>query len=374
MRIALDCTPLLGQRTGIGHYTANLLTELVPFAAGDSLVATAFTFRGRDQLADAVPAGVEVAARPAPARALRTMWSHGTLPPVEWLTGRIDLFHATNFVLPPTRRARGVLTVHDLAYLKYPQTVSSASLAYRQLVPAGLRRARVVCTPSRAVATQLQDAYGLAEDAIAVTPLGVDAAWHRATPPDEDWRARHGLGSDYILAVGTIEPRKNLALLVAAYRKLLQTRADIPPLVLAGGSGWGAALDLHGIPEDRLVMPGHLPIDDLRTLVAGASVLVFPSLDEGFGLPPLEALACGVPVVASDLPVTREVLADQARYVSVTDRTRERNTADALADAIVSELETPTGSPATRREYAAGFTWRACAEKTYAAYRRAAEA
>ncbi len=373
MRIALDCTPLLGQRTGIGHYTANLLTELVPLAADDSLVATAFSFRGRDQLEEAVPTGVEVAARPAPARALRAMWSHGTLPPVEWLTGRIDLFHATNFVLPPTRRARGVLTVHDLAYLKYPQTVSSASLAYRQLVPAGLRHARVVCTPSRAVASQLQDAYGLAEDAIVVTPLGVDTAWHHAVAPDKNWRAVHGLGSDYILAVGTIEPRKNLALLVAAYRRLLQTRADIPPLVLAGGAGWGDALDLHGIPEDRLVMPGHLPIDDLRTLVAGASLLVFPSLDEGFGLPPLEALACGVPVVASDLSVTREVLAEQARFVSVNERTGQ-NSADALADAIVRELETPTGNPATRRAYAAGFTWRACAEKTYAAYRRAAEA
>ncbi|PRZ38611.1 glycosyltransferase involved in cell wall biosynthesis [Antricoccus suffuscus] len=373
MRIALDCTPLLGQRTGIGHYTANLLTELLSLAADDSLLATAFTFRGRDQLAGAVPPGVEVAARPAPARALRTMWSHGTMPPVEWLTGGIDVFHATNFVLPPTRRARGVLTVHDLAYLKFPQTVSSASLTYRELVPSGLRRARVVCTPSRAVATQLQDAYALAEEAIAVTPLGVDAAWHRAAAPSGEWRTAHRLGRDYILAVGTIEPRKNLALLVSAYRQLLATHSDVPPLVLAGGAGWGDALDLDGIPADRLVMPGHLPIDDLRTLVAGASLLVFPSLDEGFGLPPLEALACGVPVVASDLPVTREVLGDQARFVAVDERARQTNV-DALADAIVSELDAPTGDAATRREYAAGFTWRACAEKTYAAYQRAAEA
>lgn len=361
MRIALDCTPLLGQRTGIGRYTASLLSELVSVAAGDSLTATAFTFRGRGRLGGEVPRGVSVAAPPLPARALRALWAAGNTPPVEWLTGSIDLFHATNFVLPPTRRARGVLTVHDLAYLKYPHTVARASLDYQHLVPLGLRRATIVCTPSSAVAVQLQDAYGLDDEVIAVTPLGVDAAWHRATAPSDAWRAAHGLGRDYILAVGTIEPRKNLAQLVAAYRRLVDTRPDTPPLVLAGGAGWGAALDVHGIPQDRLVMPGHLPIDDLRSLVAGASVLVFPSLDEGFGLPPLEALACGVPVVASDLPVTREVLADHARFVSARDT-------DALADAIGAELDSPTGTADARRAYAAGFTWRACAEKTYAAY------
>lgn len=364
MRIALDCTPLLGQRTGIGHYTAHLLDQLAIVATDDTLVATAFSFRGRDQLAQEVPDGVEVHARPVPARALRSAWSHTALPPVEWLTGRVDIFHATNFVLPPSRRARGVLTIHDLAYLKYPQTVASASLAYQYLVPRGLRRARVVCTPSRAVATQLQDAYGLADESIALTPLGVDEAWHHASAPTAQWRSTHRLGRDYILAVGTLEPRKNLAHLVSAYRQLIDEHADVPPLVLAGGTGWGNALDLSGIPDSKIVMPGHLAIDDLRTLVAGASLLVFPSLDEGFGLPPLEALACGVPVVASDLPVTREVLGSQATFVPVND-------VDALAHAITQTMQSPDGSVAERRAYAATFTWRACAAATYAAYQKA---
>ena len=140
MRVGLDATPLLGARTGVGRYTLSLLTALTAY--DDELVATAFTLRGRDQLGSAVPPGVEVRARPAPARALQASWSRTSWPPVELLTGPVDVFHATNFVLPPLRRARGVVTVHDLSYLHHRETVSTASARYRELVPA-VDRARV---------------------------------------------------------------------------------------------------------------------------------------------------------------------------------------------------------------------------------------
>lgn len=363
MRIAMDCTPLIGQLTGIGHYTKNLLGQLVA-QTPDKYVATAFSVRGRGALRAAVPRAVEVRSRPFPARGLRALWEVGQQPTVGMLAGRCDVFHATNFVLPPLGRAAGVLTIHDLAYLTRPDTVAAASRAYEHLVPQGIDRAAVICTPSNAVAQQVQEAYRIDTDRIAVTHLGVDEAWLQVNAPDLTWRNAHGLPNEYLLAVGTIEPRKNLRYLIEAYRLALRQGIDLPPLVLVGGTGWGSALELDSLPADRVLTPGHLPLAELRKVVAGASALAFPSLDEGFGLPPLEALACGVPVVCSDIPVTHEVLGAQGRYVPLDD-------VDAFAAALSETIFSPSGDPATRRAHAATFTWSACAQATYGAYQRA---
>jgi glycosyltransferase involved in cell wall biosynthesis len=306
---------------------------------------------------------VAVRTRPVPARLLRTLWSRAEWPPVGLLAGASDVFHATNFVLPPTGRARGVLTVHDLAYLHHRDAVDAASAAYRELVPRGLRRAAEVLVPSAAVAAELQEAYGLPADRITVTHLGVDPSWSTASPPDAATRAATGVPEDYLLAVGTIEPRKGLPRLLTAYRALLAERADVPPLVLVGPAGWGAELDVAGLPPGAVVFTGFLGDGKLQQVVAGARALVFPSRYEGFGLPPLEALACGVPVVAADLPVTREVLGDQARFVS----TDEELTAG-LAEAVDGTLP---GDPASRRAWAQRYTWERCAAATRQAYARA---
>ena len=376
MRVGVDATPLLGRMTGIGRYTLELLRELERLPAASTgrlgevgpvdLVATAFTLRGAGRLAEVVPPGVSVRARPVPARALRTAWSRSEWPTVDRLCGPVDVFHATNFVLPPPGRAAGVLTVHDLAYLTFPDTVSSASLAYRDLVPRGLARARLVLTPSAAVAEQVRDAYGTPEDRVVVTPLGVDLAWGRARPAPADWLAAHDLPSRYLLAVGTLEPRKNLQALVLAHRDLVRRDPEVPPLVLVGGRGWGEALQLDEVRPGAVRLTGHLPIDELRGVVAGAQALVFPSLDEGFGLPPLEALACGVPVLANDLPVTREVLGDQARFCDVADP-------EAFQQGLLDVLAAPAGDPESRRARAAEFTWERCARLTREAYARAVD-
>jgi glycosyltransferase involved in cell wall biosynthesis len=350
MRVGLDATPLLGARTGIGRYTQQLLDALAQ--GPDDLVATAFTLRGRRRLE--VPPGVAVRARPLPARGLQEAWARSELPPVEWLTGRLDVFHATNFVLPPLRRAGGVVTVHDLAFLRMTDTVSSASARYRALVPRSLRRAAVVVTPSAAVAEQVREAYRPRVPVLAV-PHGVTPAWATAQPPDDAQRARLGLPREYVLFVGTLEPRKDVRTLLAAHALL----PDAPPLVLVGPPGWGEQLDVRGA-----ITPGYLDEQDLRPVVAGACALVLPSRDEGFGLPLLEALAAGTPVVASDLPVLREVGGAHATYAPVGD-------AEAFAAALQTVLDTP-GDRAAGRAHAAAFTWAASAEGHRAAYRLAA--
>jgi glycosyltransferase involved in cell wall biosynthesis len=396
MKVALDATPLLGPRTGVGRYVAGLAGALAGLAGPEpeSVVLVPFSWRGTGDLAAAAPAGprIRLGRRRVPARLLQTAWARLPLPPVEWLSGPLDVFHATNFVAPPTRRAATVVTIHDLTYLRFPEMVTDASARYRQLVPRALGRGAVVCTPTAAVATEVAAEYHLPPERIVVTPLGVDDAWRQATPLDPAWLAARGLPERYLLFVGSREPRKNLPTLLTAYRQLRATRVEmvgggptategagrtgaapgtapgVPPLVLVGPPGWGAALDTAGLPPDAVRTPGFVPQADLVRVVAGAAALVVPSWYEGFGLPALEALACGTPVVASDLPALREVLGDQAELVPPGDPA-------ALADAIARTLDNPGDGRrrAARRTRAAGFTWENCAQATLSAYRLALE-
>jgi glycosyltransferase involved in cell wall biosynthesis len=366
VRVALDATPLLGTRTGIGHYVAHLASALAKEPELD-VVLTAFTWRGQSELRVMLlensaggEAGHQVHSRRAPARLLRLAWSRGSLPPVEMFSGSVDVFHGTNFVLPPTRHAAGVVTIHDLGFVLHPGTVDGTSLAYQRLVPRALDRARIIITPSNAAADDLVEVYGTDRDRIVVTPLGVDPDWAATTPPSAQWLADHGIPPRYLLFVGTLEPRKNVPDLIAAHALLRRDEPNTPPLVLAGARGWG---DIE-FGTDDVVLPGYLPQADLRSVTAGAAALVLPSRYEGFGLPALEALACGIPVVASDIPVLREVTGGLAQYVPVGD-------VDALAATLKITLEADDSGREERRAWAATFSWERCATQTVAAYRRA---
>jgi glycosyltransferase involved in cell wall biosynthesis len=347
MRVGIDATPLLGTRTGVGTYVAGLLDAFLDVPEVTP-VLTAFTWRGTE----ALPAHWPHAPRRFSARALQEAWTRADRPPVEWLSGPVDVFHGTNFVLPPTRRAAGVLTVHDLAYDRFPETVTAASLRYQTLVPRALARGAVVVTPTDAVGAEVVERYCLDPARVATAHLGVGAHWYGPHAPPA------GLPGEYVLFVGNREPRKNLPVLLEAMKRL----PDAPPLVLVGPPGWGPS-----VATDGVITPGYLTGTELAAAVAHASVFAFPSLYEGFGLPPLEALAAGTPVVCSDLPVLREVLGPHASYVPVGD-------ADALAAALSAALEAGDGGAggrAARRAHAATYTWARCARETLTAYRRA---
>lgn len=353
LRVLVDGTPLLGARTGVGRYTAALAEELASMPEID-MRAVAFTLRGWRQLRRVLPHGARARGMPVSARLLRKCWLRAPLPPIEVFAGLADIVHGTNFVLPPSLRAAGVLTIHDLAFLDAPDELPPSDRELPELVRRSARRAAMVCTPSQAVADVVTQRLEVPAERVAVTPLGVDPAWFTARPPGDHLRKRLGLPEQYLLFVGAAGPRKRLDWLLKAH----EAAPDLPPLVLAGPG--------HTTASDRVRPLGYLSDVDLRNVVAGASALVLPSRDEGFGLPVLEAMACDVPVICSDVPALREVAGGHATLVPFDDL-------EALRVALNAALQEPP-TPATltaRRTHAAEFTWRRCAETTIAAYRRA---
>jgi glycosyltransferase involved in cell wall biosynthesis len=352
-RVLLDGTPLLGSRTGIGRYTAALAEELASMSDVD-IRAVAFTLRGWRKLRKVLPHGTRSRGMPVPARLLRRCWLRAPFPPIELFAGLTDVVHGTNFVLPPALRAAGVLTIHDLAFLDSPGDLAPSDEQLPALVATSAARADVVCTPTKAVADVVVERVGLAQEKVVGTPLGIDLAWFTARPPSEALRRRVGLPKEYLLFVGAAGPRKALDWLLKAH----ESTPGLPPLVLAGPG--------HARRDDGVRSVGYLSDVDLRSVVAGAAALVLPSRDEGFGLPVLEALACDVPVVCSDVPALREVAGGHASLVPFGDVEAMGAT---LADAIAEPLS--PGALTERRTYAAGFTWRRTAELTVAAYRQA---
>ncbi|MFP5346601.1 MAG: glycosyltransferase family 4 protein [Actinomycetes bacterium] len=366
--MTVDATPLVGPMTGVGRYVEGLLGELEPAASrrGEELTLRAAILSARRRKLERAGAP-PVTGLPVPARLLRRAWSRADAPPVELVVGRCDVFHGTNFVSPPTLRAAEVLTIHDLAYERHRDTVGHESLAYRALVPRALNRGAVVVTPSAATRDAVCDFYRLAAERVVVTPLGVDDVWRTAAPLSREGLARLGVPSDYFLFVGTVEPRKNLPVLVEAYRRMASCCSDPPALVLAGPAGWAR---LPAVERDLpgLVQVGWVEQQVLCGLVAGARAVALVSRDEGFGLPVVEAMTSGRPVVVSDIPALREVAGDLGVVVPVDD-------VDALAHAlaVLAEQEDSESGQRGRRDWAARWTWRACAEATLDAYRLALE-
>lgn len=353
---------MLGRRTGIGAYTQNLLAALAtqPEAASGELELRVMTFSARGRHIAELPPGVRQVGPALPARWLRAAWQRMPFPPIELLAGRADVVHGTNFVSPPAHRSAGVVTIHDLTYELLPETVTPDVLAYRGLVRQALARGAWVVTPSEHVANQVREHYGLSANRVRATPLGVSDAWHEATPLSGEARARLGLPEHYLLFVGSLDPRKNLPVLVAAHEHARRANPQLPPLVLAGPAGRA-----EGLRSRDVLLTGWLTDVDLRATVAGCAGLVLPSLDEGFGLPVVEALACGRPVLASDIPALREVGGDQVVFAQPNP--------EALAEGLERLVAMPDGAAeqAARRSRAALFSWDHTARATLEVYREA---
>jgi glycosyltransferase involved in cell wall biosynthesis len=308
-----------------------------------------------------------------PARPLHASWGRRDGPPLEWFIGATDVVHGTNFLVPPTSRAAAVVSVHDLTPLHHPELCNEATLAYPGLIRRAVGRGAWVHTDSAFVAGEVKEAFGADPSRVRVVNPGIPVLPVPSAADAEAVLRRllpDGLRR-FCLSIGTAEPRKDLPGLVRAFDAVAERQRDVA-LVLAGPPGWGeqaleAAID-GAASRDRIVRTGWVTQPDLAALLAGASVLAYPSLYEGFGFPPLQAMQAGVPVVATRAGSLPEVLGDAAALVEPGDH-------DALVDALgrcLDEEEERARLIAAGTEWSARYSWERCGEGLETLYRDAA--
>ena len=370
MRIGLDGFPLAAPKTGVGHYTFELARALSILSPGDH-----FELISPSGFSGAVAAEVESIPnlRLVHVRTnmiTRRWWGIG-LPGYIRRAG-LQLFHGTNYEVPLLNRKRTVVTVHDLSvFLHADKHETRIARRARRRLPVMLRSAGMVITATQAIRQEIAARFKTNAQRIAVTPYAPRQIF-QPLPADECARARQRLGVDenFILYVGTIEPRKNLVTLVRAFAQILQQTSFRPQLVIAGGEGWMMD-EFHELISkadlgDRIHFTGYVDDEDLVALYSSCRVFVYPSVYEGFGLPPMEAMACGAPVIAGDIPVLRETLADSALLVEPLD-------ANSLANAIVSVLGDENERlrlSTLSRQRAEQFSWSETARMTLEVYKQ----
>lgn len=348
MHVALDVTALLAGTTGVARYVRELGVALEDRGVCVSRFAIG---RGSNS---ALPPGTRWLR--VPLRAVHKSWSVVNWPTVERLAPDADVIHATDLLPPPTRRPL-VMTIHDVVAVEHPELHPRRAVALQLgQIDAARKRSAVVVTHSRTTARSLAG-FGIAADRVLVTGAGAIPLG----PPDESI-----LPADpYLLAVGAITPRKGLATLAAA---LARSPLGNVRLVLAGPDGWGAdgvlaVIERHGM-SDRVTRLGRISDGQLAALYEGCLAVCVPSVAEGFGLTALEAARAGAPIVASDIPVLREVVGDAALFVPPGDE-----------DAWAAALERVASDDELRRTLAtrgpagvARYTWERAAEVTVVAY------
>ena len=369
--MAFDVLPLAGEPTGVGRFCAGLAGALV---GREEVELRGYAVARNARAGTAVAAGalgLTVRTWRAPTRLVNAVWARADLPPIEWLVGPIDVLHGTNYVVPPARNAGRVVTVYDLTALRYPKFCAPASLAYPGSSPRSVRQGAFVHVLSSFVRDEVIDLLGVGPDRVRVVPPGLDAPSKSSSARSTAPVGRRERSTPYLLALGAVEPRKDLPTLVMAFAELARTHSDLE-LVVAGPDGWGepafaAAVAACGVAQ-RVVRVGYLQERERRSLLQGAAVLAYPSLYEGFGFPPLEAMAAGVPVVASAAGAVPEVVGDAAELVAPGDF---EAMAAALAR-VIDDAGLRSRLIEAGRVRASSFTWESAAASMIDLYRTAA--
>src|SRR6266566_7955976 len=374
MRIAIDYTAAIRQRAGIGNYVRRLVDAMLE---QDTSNQYTLLTSGRPTRERPFPKAENVHGRSVfiPDRYLNIIWYRWRLPLyANYFSGQVDIYHGPDFALPPIgKKLRKVVTVHDLAFLEHPEYAVPSLVNYlKKVVPEAVAAADVVCTVSQEVSRTLVEHFQTPRDRLVVIPNGVSAHFRRITDPVilGATRNKFGLRHPLVLGVGTLEPRKNHIGLVKAFAQAQKKKGGPSMLALAGGKGWLYEETQQLVEELKLEKKvrflGRVSDLELITLYSLADVFAFPSFVEGFGIPPLEAMACGAPVITSNTSSLPEVAGDVALLVDPHD-------VKALGHAITRLLEDEQLREELRQkgyQRARQYTWSASASKMLSVYQK----
>ena len=380
MRITIDISPLVtSNRTGIPNYIFNLCINLPLVDKQNEYVLFANSYGHYQSLKQAVDEilvgnyqNISAKISRTPGTILKLMWKHVHVPSAERLAGKIDIFHAST-IIPPLKSAKLVVTIHALSAIKFKRFFKKETVRYfvgycKNVMP----KADVIITDSNSSKNDILEYFTIDEDRVQVIPLAANDNYKPILDKKavNDIKRRYGINGEYILFVGTLEPRKNVANLVRAYSLLPDYIKRDHLLVICGKKGWyyedifKAVKELN--MEDRVVFTNYVPDEDIPLLMNGAKAFVYPSFYEGFGLPLLEAMACGTPVISSNISSIPEVVGDAGILVNPTD-------VEELSDAIQRVLgNDQLRAHLSKRglKQASKFSWQKTAEKTVEIYNK----
>ena len=378
--ISFEASPLVNDvKTGIGYCESGQVTEISKAHSGtDRIKFEFFSLRNHDKkLANIEPYlmdNCEINMSRFSGFVYKAVSTFIPLP-YSWFFGKgSDITHFFNYIVPPFVHGKKVVTIHDMVYKAFPETMNSKTRILLNLaMNKSMKRADAVVTDSEFSRSEIIKYFPQYRDKVEVVPCGVDCDMFKPVQDRsiiEKVKANHNIKGKYFLYLGTLEPRKNLTRLVKAYEILSRRKEDCPLLVLAGGKGWlydeiFEEVNKSGL-GDKVIFTQYIPGEEICPLMNGAEAFVFPSLYEGFGMPPLEAMACGTPVIVSGSASLPEVVGDCGLIV---DAYSEESIADAMGKiADNEELRKQLSEKGIIR--AREFSWKKSAEKLYTIYER----
>lgn len=380
MKIYIDGQPLLGNKTGIGHYTYNLIHEL----ANKKIPIEIFTNQmlNKKRIETINISGlqnVKLRNKIYPYKVIRRLMGSNKLYefPIDVFENKSyksnSIFHATNFISMPTKYAKQVITIHDLAFMKFPEVVEQHIYDYMmRWVPYSITKADQIIADSLQTKKDILEYFNVPEDKINVVYLAADKRFHKQDEQQiQNIREKYNLSEEYILYIGTLEPKKNLVTLIDVYYLLKGKYSIKEKLVIVGAKGWKFNSIFEKVKqlhlENDIIFMGYIADEDLPAIYSGANVFTFPSLYEGFGIPLLEAMQCEVPVVVSNTSCIPEVVDKAAMLVDPYDvEGWAENIYKIISNKILREDLITKGI-----EQASKFSWEKLANETLAVYEKA---
>lgn len=333
MKIAFDGQPLLNaNKTGIAYYEDGLVRGMMEYYPENEYQLDVFTFRGRDQKKEYLEEyGKNIKHNECawfPGSLFRMISMFFPIPYCMFFKKKSDITHFCNYVIPFGVRGKKIVTVHDLAFREYPETIRKRTLLMlKSSLKRSIRRADAILADSDFTRQEILKYYKVSEKKIHIVPCGIDTSKFypiKDTVQIDAVKEKYGIGSEYYLYLGTLEPRKNIEGILEAYSMLKErVTGEIPKMVIAGGKGWLFDSIFEKVQEMHLdedvIFTGYVEEQDKVKLLNGAVSFCFPSFYEGFGMPPMEAMACGTAVITSNGNSLREVTGEAAVHVEPTD-------------------------------------------------------